>query len=236
MTGLVSIGGPLFAIGASGLAVNGNQVFGVLGGNDVALPPADAVAAARTARRRRDGEGAARPPAPRRDVGQVAWKQDLGKFNYQWTIDNKATIGAGDPDYQPGCAENPDFKPGDSNPYALTDAPGGDYMVDGGSNTLTWTPQNGPPRVVAAFPQPDPPAGPHNPVPYDAVPTCVPRWAARSSCPICTVASSSSSGSSQTVAPRPSPRRAGRSSSPPAAAPRTARGTSTSATSSPAAS
>ena len=107
--------------------------------------------------------------------GGYAWKQDLGAFNYQWTIDNKDTIGGSDPAYQPGYAENPDFQPGDSNPYGLTDAPGGTYMVDGGANTLTWTPQNGSPRIVAAFPQPDPPAGPNNPVPYDAVPTCVTR-------------------------------------------------------------
>lgn len=174
-TGLVSIGGPLFAIGASGLAVRGNQVYALMGANDVALPPAEACGGG--------PECQAVLAKAKAQLGHLLrgvtssrrtwWKQDIGKFNYGWTVANKATIGAGNPDYQPGWAENPDFKPGDSNPYALADAPGGTFMVDGGSNTLTWTPQIGHPRVVAAFPQPNPPASAENPVPYDAVPTCV---------------------------------------------------------------
>jgi len=175
-TGLVSIGGPLFAIGASGLAVRGNQVFGLMAANDVAIPPAalcgggpdcQAIVAAAKAQLGHLLRGVT-------SGRRTWWKQDVGAFNYDWTVANKATIGAGNADYQPGWADNPDFKPGDANPYALADAPGGTYMVDGGANTLTWTPQNGRPRVVAAFPQPNPPADPvTNPVPYDAVPTCV---------------------------------------------------------------
>lgn len=174
ITGLLSVGGPLFAIGASGVAVQGNQVFGLMGGNDQTIPPADvcgggpectaivATAAAQLGHLLRGVPS-----------GDWSWKQDVGAFNYQWTVDNKSTIGGTDPAYQPGWAENPDFQPGDANPYGLTNAPGGTYMVDGGSNTLTWLPQNGAPQVLVAFPQPDPPAGPTNPVPYDAVPTCV---------------------------------------------------------------
>jgi outer membrane protein assembly factor BamB len=43
-------------------------------------------------------------------------------------------------------------------------------MVDGGSNTLTWTPQRGESQIVAAFPNPTELASPNA---YDAVPTCV---------------------------------------------------------------
>lgn len=174
VTGLLSIGGPLFAIGASGVAVQGNQVYGLMGANDMAVPPTQAcgggadcqavVAAAQT----QLGHLLRGVPS-----GGYDWKQDVGAFNYQWTVANKATIGAGDPNYQPGWAQNPDFQPGDANPYGLAAAPGGTYVVDGGSNTLTWVPQNGTPKVVAAFPQPNPPASEANPVPYDAVPTCV---------------------------------------------------------------
>lgn len=176
ISGLLSIGGPLFAIGATGVAVKGNQVFGLMGANDIALPPAEACGggadcqAVVAAAKAQLGHLLRGVPS-----GRYTWRQDVGAFNYQWTVDHKATIGAGDPAYQPGWAENPDFKPGDANPYGLSAAPGGTYTVDGGSNTLTWVPQIGKPRVVAAFPQPDPPASAENPVPYDAVPTCVTR-------------------------------------------------------------
>jgi hypothetical protein len=172
--GLLSIGGPLFAIGASGVAVKGNQIVALMGANDIALPPAEACGggadcqAVVAAAKAQLGHLLRGVPS-----GAYAWRQDVGAFNYRWTVDHKATIGAGDPAYQPGWAENPDFQPGDANPYGLSAAPGGTYMVDGGSNTLTWVPQNGTPKVVAAFPQPDPPASATNPVPYDAVPTCV---------------------------------------------------------------
>jgi hypothetical protein len=172
VTDLVSVGGPLFAIGASGVAVKGQQIYGIMGFNDQAVPPSaacgDTPACKALVAAAGDQLGHLLRAVP---SGGYAWKQDVGAFNYDWTIQNKATIGAGDPTYQPGWANNPDFEPGDANPYGLTDAPGGTYMVDGGSNTLTWVPQNGTPNVVAAFPQPDPA---HQNA-YDAVPTCVTR-------------------------------------------------------------
>jgi len=165
-----SVGGPIGAVGASGVAVQGNQVFGLMGLNDVAIPPAEAcgggpactafIASAQA----QLGHLLRGVPS-----GGYEWKQDVGAFNFQWTVDNKDTIGAGNPPYQPGWADNPDFQPGDANPYGLANAPGGTYMVDGGSNTLTWIPQQGSPRVVAAFPNPDPATANA----YDAVPTCV---------------------------------------------------------------
>ena len=170
ITGLVSVGGPLFAIGASGVAVQGNQVFGLMGANDVAIPPAEmcgggpACAAAVAAAQAQLGHVLRAVPS-----GGYAWTQDVGAFNYGWTVDNKATIGLGNPAYQPGWTNNPDFQPGDANPYGLANAPGGTYMVDGGANTLTWVPQVGTPKVVAAFPDPDPAFANA----YDAVPTCV---------------------------------------------------------------
>jgi len=176
ISGLLSIGGPLFAIGASGVAVKGNQVYGLMGANSIKVPPPAACGGG--------AECQAVVAAAKVQLGHLLrgvpsrgyrWRQDVGAFNFAWTIDHKSTVGAGNPAYQPGWAENPDFQPGDANPYGLTAAPGGTYMVDGGSNTLTWVPQRGRPRVVAAFPQPDPPASESNPVPYDAVPTCVTR-------------------------------------------------------------
>ena len=80
---------------------------------------------------------------------------------------------SGQPLYQDGWANNPDFMPGDSNPYGLATAPGVAYMVDGGSNTLTWVPRRGTPRVIAAFPNPGPFPDPDPQHTFDAVPTCV---------------------------------------------------------------
>ncbi|MEZ5144967.1 MAG: ScyD/ScyE family protein [Acidimicrobiales bacterium] len=166
----LSLGGPLFAIGPTGVAVKGNQVYGLMGANDKALPPLGSCVS---------GDCAAALAAAQAQLGHLLRgvpsggyqrKQDVGALNYDWTVANKATIGAGDPAYQDGWKDNPDFQPGDANPYGLADAPGGTYMVDGGSNTLTWVPQNGAPRVVAALPQPVDVAKPNA---YDAVPTCV---------------------------------------------------------------
>jgi len=176
--GLFSIGGALFAIGPSGLAVQGNQVFSVLGANDVAIPPPDACGGGAECRaflaaaQAQAGHVLRAVPS-----GGYSWRQDVGKANFQWAVDNKATIGAGNPAYQGGppswegrsYADNPDFQPGDSNPYGMANAPGGTYVVDGGTNTLSWVPAQGAPKVLVAFPNP---AEDHANA-YDAVPTCV---------------------------------------------------------------
>ena len=180
ITGLVSLDGPLFAVGATGVAARNNQVFGLMGGSTAFVPPAsacgggpdcrDLVAAAKAQLGHlllgrlpsHDDRVAAR-------TGRYMWRQDVGTANYQWTVDNKDTVGLGNPAYQPGWAENPDFQPGDANPYALAAMRGGTYSVDGGSNTLTWVPNAGAPQVVAAFPNPDPATANA----YDSVPTCV---------------------------------------------------------------
>lgn len=169
-TGLLSVGGPLFAIGASGIAVKGNDVFAVLGLNDRTVPPAAACGGGSTCKaivataRKQVGHLVRVGP-----FGYVNWRADVGAFNYDWTVAHKNTIGAGNPSYQPGWSKNPDFMPGDANPYGLASAYNGTYMVDGGSNTLTWTPNGGSPRVLAAYP--NPPVAHRNA--YDSVPTCV---------------------------------------------------------------
>jgi hypothetical protein len=89
--------------------------------------------------------------------GHGSWKSitGVGAFDFQWTVDH--------PD--PG---NPDFTPGDANPYGLVATEDGTYVADGGSNTLSFVDQNGRVSVLAALP--DPPN--HQPV-YDATATCV---------------------------------------------------------------
>jgi hypothetical protein len=169
VTGLVSIGEPLFAIGATGVVKGDDGIVGLMGANDVAVPPADMCGATPACRKVvRAAQKQLGHLFESARNGRATWKQDVGAFNYQWTIDNKDSIGTGDPSYQPGWADNPDFQPGDANPYGLAGSRGGQYVVDGGSNTLTFVPRRGAPSVVAAFPNPGSAANA-----YDAVPTCV---------------------------------------------------------------
>jgi hypothetical protein len=168
--GFISVDGPIGAIGVTGVVVKGHDLYGLVGLNDKTVPPTAtcgggpacrsfvATATAQAGHLFRVGPW-----------GYVKWRQDVGAVNYQWTVDHKATIGKGNAAYQPGYAKNPDFTPGDANPYGLASAWNGNYVVDGGSNTLTWVPKVGTPRVLAALP--NPPKAHQNA--YDSVPTCV---------------------------------------------------------------
>jgi hypothetical protein len=178
LSGLVSLGDStgLFSIGASGLAVKGNQVFAVMGGNPAHVPPVEVCAGSTdpagcpdllaAAGQQLGGVVRAVPS------GRYAWRQNVGAANYQWVVDNNGTIPLPGwkscltyPDADP-C--NPDFAPGDANPYAAVAGNGGIYVADGGSNTVTWVPQNGTPEIIAALPN-----GRGEGFPYDAVATCV---------------------------------------------------------------
>jgi hypothetical protein len=176
ITGLLSVGDNTgtFSIGATGVAVNDGKVYALMGLNLNGAPPAsvcsgaqdclDAIAAAQNL------GGVLR--ADRK--GNFEWKQNVGSFDFQWTADNNATIPLDgwqscqqSPPYRGGTC-NDAFNPGDANPYAIAAGKGGNYVVDGASNTLTWVPLHGTPSVLAALP--NPPAGGNA---YDAVPTCV---------------------------------------------------------------
>lgn len=174
--GLISADGPPFAIGPTGVAVQGNQVFGLLGANGVGAPPDEACAGATDPGGNPLADLSACTEAlaaGRAELGRLLriWHQgaftskaDVGGFNYQWTVDNKDTIPL------PGWSDNPDFQPGDANPYGLAAGRGGLYVVDGGANTLSKIRSNFTQKVIAAFPNPEDPTVANA---YDAVPTCV---------------------------------------------------------------
>jgi sugar lactone lactonase YvrE len=80
----------------------------------------------------------------------------VGASDYRWVVEN---------DPSPG---NPDFAPGDADPYGVLGTADGVYVADGGSNTLSVVDDTGVNTVLAYVP--DPPN--HRPL-YDAVATCV---------------------------------------------------------------
>jgi hypothetical protein len=84
-----------------------------------------------------------------------------------------ASVGSFDFDYAAAHRDpgNPEYAPGDANPFGLTAGPaGGFYVVDAASNTLDFVSKQGRVSVLAFVP--DPPT--HKPI-YDAAPTCAAR-------------------------------------------------------------
>jgi hypothetical protein len=89
-------------------------------------------------------------------TGDLTTVASVGAYNYDWVVDQNPSPG------------NPDFSPGDADPYGLLATPDGTYIADGGSNTIGMVDPNAGVSVLAYIP--DPPN--HEPL-YDAVGTCV---------------------------------------------------------------
>lgn len=163
LTGFVSLGdGPLATTGIDGVTTVGNQALGIVTISQQALPPLAAC----------DGDATCQQALTRaahqvgrlvRVAGNGVAKDvaNVGAFNYDYVVANAATL---DPD-------NPDFAPGDANPYDVVAVPGGSYVIDAGSNTLDFVTSSGKISVLAYIPNPEGP--PDQRFPYDAVPTCV---------------------------------------------------------------
>jgi len=160
VTGLASVGdtenGFPEAIGPSGLSVHGTGGIYVTMGESVLGVEAD---------------NPDLPPAAQQQFGRLLkftpsghWKgvADVGDFDFLWTADNKD---------QPWAPEG-QFP--DANPYGLLAAPGRQFVVDAGANTLNEVRPNGSIRVIAYFPNPLLPLPDGTLVPVsDSVPTCV---------------------------------------------------------------
>jgi len=136
----------------------GNKVYGIITGSPQGVP-ADACVGSTVP------DCAAQVAAAKAQLGDLISANqngrhlrtlaEVGKFNYQYIVDNKATL---DP-------VNPDFKPGDANPYGLAAVKGGALVVDAGANTLGFASRNGNVKVLrtadhkpAYFPNPPGPA------------------------------------------------------------------------------
>jgi hypothetical protein len=164
--GLPSLGGPFAPFGLGGLAVQRGKLYSIVGLNPQAFgDPAtdcqgqpDVSSCVATLTAVQNGAGflnRVRSTETNRGYEAVA---GVGRFDFDYTVAH--------PD--PG---NPDYMPGDADPFGLTAGPqGGFYVVDGASNTLDFVTRRGAISVLAFVP--DPPN--HQPI-YDSAPTCAAR-------------------------------------------------------------
>jgi hypothetical protein len=165
-TALPSFSGPFGAFGLGGLAVRRGELYAVVGLNPQSFgdPAADCqgqpdvVACVATVTAVQSGSGLlSRVRSLRADRG-LETVASVGRFDFDYA--------AAHPD--PG---NPEYAPGDANPFGLAAGPsGGFYVVDAASNTLDFVSRRGDISVLAFVP--DPPN--HEPI-YDAAPTCAAR-------------------------------------------------------------
>ena len=157
--GLVSAFFPFEAFGLGGISVLNDRILVAVGLNPQAFGSvADACR----------GQGSScrdRIKAIKHQAGRLievdpegGWTAvaSVGAYNYDWVVEENPSPG------------NPDFQPGDADPYGLLAAPEGTYIADGGSNTIGIVDNEGAVSVFAYLP--DPPN--HEPL-YDAVATCV---------------------------------------------------------------
>lgn len=163
---LPSFGGPFGAFGLGGVVLRGDRLSFVTGLNPQAFGKPAATCKGqrhfarclRTIRTVTAGSGLlSRLNSVSRDKG---WRKlaAVGRFDFNYA--------ARHPD--PG---NPEYAPGDANPFGVTAGPGGGYyVVDAASNTLDFVTKRGHVAVLAFVP--DPPK--HKPI-YDAAPTCAAR-------------------------------------------------------------
>lgn len=164
LSGLMSVG-RVESTGVDGISLRAGRLLGIMSGSPQVLnglpkdfcstQPKDCRSVMRTFRQQL---GQLIQAKPGNTFDKVA---PVGRYNYNWIVAHKAKV---DP-------KNPDFRPGDSNPYGVDDAGKLVYVVDGGSNTLDSVDANGKIKVLAYLPNPPGPAARR--FPYDAVPTCV---------------------------------------------------------------
>jgi hypothetical protein len=165
-TELPSFGGPFGAFGLGGLAVQDGRLFSIVGLNPQAFgSPAedcqgqpDYTSCVATVTAVQHGAGQLNELRSLSANGGVETLAGVGRFDFEYA--------AAHPD--PG---NPEYTPGDANPFGLTAGPsGGFYVVDAASNTLDFVGERGRISVLAFIP--DPPN--HEPI-FDAAPTCAAR-------------------------------------------------------------
>lgn len=149
---------PIEIFGLGGMSVQGDQILAL-----TQMNPRVLTQAARTCPSQKCSEtlGTVKAQSGRLiDVdpagGSYSTVARIGAFNYKWVVNNNPSPG------------NPDFAPGDADPYGVLALPEGTYVADGGANTLSFIDNTGEMSVLAYIPDP-----PHHKPLFDAVGTCV---------------------------------------------------------------
>jgi hypothetical protein len=163
---LPSISGPFGAFGLGGVTLQDGRLYFVVGFNpqffgepaDACKGQADYKACVDTVR------------TVRRQSGFLNRVESLHS-NQGW----RKVAGVGEFDFNYAAAHpdpgNPEYAPGDANPFGVTAGPfGGLYVIDAASNTLDLVSKRGDINVLKFIP--DPPN--HQPI-FDAAPTCAAR-------------------------------------------------------------
>jgi hypothetical protein len=164
-SGLLSFSGPFGAFGLGGVTLRDGKLYFVVG-----LNPQSFGDHAIDCQGQADYNSCVTVATAQRQSGFLNRVESLHS-NRGWH--NVAGVGRFDFDYavahpDPG---NPEYIPGDANPFGLIAGPsGGFYVVDAASNTLDFVSNGGDIKVLAFIP--DPPN--HQPI-YDAAPTCAAR-------------------------------------------------------------
>jgi hypothetical protein len=162
-TGLPSLGGPFGPFGLGGLAVQDRTLYAIVGLNPQAFGSAaadcmgqsDVPSCVATITAVINGAGVLNQLKSLRSNRGSRSFAGVGRFDFDYA--------AAHPD--PG---NPEYMPGDADPFGLIARPaGGFYVIDAASNTLDFVSAHGRISVLAFIP--DPPG--HKPI-YDAAPTC----------------------------------------------------------------
>ena len=164
--GLPSLGGPFGTFGLGGVALDGHGLAFVTG----LYPQAFGRPSAACKGQKRQAACVRTIGALKASVGLLARVGSLSS-NAGWH--RLAAVGRFDFAYAAAHPDpgNPEYMPGDANPFGVTAGPGGGhYVVDAASNTLDLFTRTGGVRVLAFVP--DPPG--HRPI-YDAAPTCAAR-------------------------------------------------------------
>ncbi|MDP9151457.1 MAG: ScyD/ScyE family protein [Myxococcota bacterium] len=163
VTGLPSFGGPFGTFGAGGLAVQRGRLYSIVGLNPQSFGDPTTTCAGK-------------PDTSSCVASVTAVQQGTGLLNRVKSLSSnrgvKRLAGVGRIDFDYAAAHpdpgNPEYAPGDGNPFGLIAGPsGGFYVVDAASNTLDFVSKRGRVSVLATVP--DPPS--HKPI-YDAAPTC----------------------------------------------------------------
>ena len=149
--GLPSEGGPFAPFGLGGLAVQREKLFAIVGLNPQAFgTPADYCP---------DSACLATVTAVQNGSGFL---NKLRSLRLSRGLDGFASVGSFDFDYAAANPDpgNPEYTPGDANPFGLTAGPrGGFYVVDAASNTLDYVTRHGEISVLVFIPSSsEPPA------------------------------------------------------------------------------